>query len=113
MSARKVATAIGYTVGTLYLVFENIDDLILNVNARTLDRLHSRMSAVRANALDPGDYVVKAHYYGSDALRKTLRSRVFVTVTRDFGRPGEERVRHAFVLEKQGELEDVLSMRWP
>jgi len=58
LSARKVATAIGYTVGTLYLVFENIDDLILNVNARTLDRLHSRMSAVQANALDPGDYVV-------------------------------------------------------
>ncbi len=44
LSARKVATAIGYTVGTLYLVFENIDDLILNINARTLDRLHAQMT---------------------------------------------------------------------
>lgn len=40
LSARKVASAIGYTVGTLYLVFENLDDLVLQVNARTLDRLH-------------------------------------------------------------------------
>lgn len=45
LSSRKVAAAIGYTVGTLYLVFENLDDLILQVNARTLDRLHRRMLA--------------------------------------------------------------------
>jgi AcrR family transcriptional regulator len=45
LSSRKVAAAIGYTVGTLYLVFENLDDLILQVNARTLDRLHQRMLA--------------------------------------------------------------------
>jgi AcrR family transcriptional regulator len=38
-SARKVASAIGYTVGTLYLVFENLDDLVLQVNGRTLDDL--------------------------------------------------------------------------
>lgn len=43
LSARKVAGAIGYTVGTLYLVFDNLDDLILQVNGRTLDRLHARM----------------------------------------------------------------------
>ena len=43
LSARKVAAAIGYTVGTLYLVFRNLDDLVLQVNARTLDRLHARM----------------------------------------------------------------------
>jgi AcrR family transcriptional regulator len=47
-SARKVATAIGYTVGTLYLVFDNIDDLILQVNARTLDRLHTDMTESQA-----------------------------------------------------------------
>ena len=55
LSARKVATAIGYTVGTLYLVFENIDDLILQVNARTLDRLYARMADARANARDARD----------------------------------------------------------
>ncbi|HXH04142.1 MAG TPA: WHG domain-containing protein [Candidatus Competibacteraceae bacterium] len=40
LSARKVATEIGYTVGSLYLVFRNLDDLIVQVNARTLDELY-------------------------------------------------------------------------
>lgn len=39
LSTRKVARAIGYTVGTLYLVFRNIDELLLYVNAATLDEL--------------------------------------------------------------------------
>lgn len=44
LSARKVAAAIGYTVGTLYLVFKNLDDLICTVNGRTLDQLHRTMA---------------------------------------------------------------------
>ena len=58
LSARKVATAIGYTVGTLYLVFENLDDLILHINARTLDRLHARMTKSQANSGDASDYLL-------------------------------------------------------
>lgn len=64
LSARKVATAIGYTVGTLYLVFENIDDLILNINARTLDRLHAQMTAPHAVPGDARDYLLQlGHAY--------------------------------------------------
>ena len=59
LSARKVAAAIGYTVGTLYLVFENLDDLILHINARTLDRLHARMTEIQANAGDATDYLLQ------------------------------------------------------
>ena len=59
LSARKVAAQIGYTVGTLYLVFENIDDLILQINARTLDRLHARMTQPHADSIDPRDYLVQ------------------------------------------------------
>ena len=40
LSARKIAAAIGYTVGTIYLVFKNLDDLIMQVNTRTLDALY-------------------------------------------------------------------------
>jgi len=43
LSARKVATDIGYTVGTLYLVFKNLDELILSINARALDELYQAM----------------------------------------------------------------------
>ena len=53
LSARKVAGAIGYTVGTLYLVFENLDDLILQVNGRTLDRLHQQILADQEKCVDP------------------------------------------------------------
>lgn len=53
LSARKVATAIGYSAGSLYLVFENLDDLILQINAHTLDRLHKSMTQVQSKTLDP------------------------------------------------------------
>ena len=48
LSARKLAARIGYTVGTLYLVFRNLDDLMLQVNVRTLDALHRRIEAAAA-----------------------------------------------------------------
>lgn len=44
LSARKVTQAIGYTVGTLYLVFDNLDDLILQLNGRTIDELLQRLN---------------------------------------------------------------------
>ena len=52
LSARKIATAIGYTVGTLYLVFENLDDLLLQLNGRTLDRLGERLLAAHEGCHD-------------------------------------------------------------
>ncbi len=61
----------------------------------------------------PGAYVVKARYYGSDALRKTLRSRVFVTVTRRFGAPDEQRERRAFLLEDADDAFEALRFTWP
>ncbi len=40
LSTRKVASTIGYSVGTLYNVFENLDDLIFHINALTLKELY-------------------------------------------------------------------------
>lgn len=63
-SARKVASAIGYTVGTLYLVFDNLDDLILQVNGRTLDRLHAQMVKEQAQYLDARERLLQlGHTY--------------------------------------------------
>jgi AcrR family transcriptional regulator len=39
LTARKVAAKIGYTVGTLYHVFRNFDDLVIHLNARTIDEM--------------------------------------------------------------------------
>jgi AcrR family transcriptional regulator len=57
LSARKVAAEIGYTVGTLYLVFDKLEDLIFQVNGRTLDVLYDRMSAAMAGCASPYDCV--------------------------------------------------------
>jgi len=46
ISARKVAKEIGYTVGTLYNFFSDLDDLITHVNGGTLDRLHTQLNAL-------------------------------------------------------------------
>ncbi len=64
LSTRKVAAAIGYTVGTLYLVFKNLDELILHVNAAALDELHGVMQAELAGDNTPqAQLLALAHAY--------------------------------------------------
>lgn len=41
LSAREIARRIGYSPGTLYNIFENLDDLVLTIEGRLLDRLSS------------------------------------------------------------------------
>ena len=47
LTTRRIAQEIGYTVGTLYNVFENLDDLIVHLNGTTLDALYEAYSEVR------------------------------------------------------------------
>jgi len=44
LTARNLAAAIGYSPGTLYNLFENLDELALHVNAATLDALHDAVA---------------------------------------------------------------------
>ncbi|MGR9088567.1 MAG: TetR/AcrR family transcriptional regulator [Gammaproteobacteria bacterium] len=39
LTMRKIAMDIGYSVGSIYMVFDNMSDLILHLNARTLDHM--------------------------------------------------------------------------
>lgn len=43
LSMRKVADAIGYTVGQLYLIFRNQDDLLATINERTTDAIYGHL----------------------------------------------------------------------
>ena len=45
LSARAVARKIGYSVGTLYNLFDDLDDLVWQVNGRTLDSLEANLAA--------------------------------------------------------------------
>lgn len=58
LTARKVAKAIGYTQGTLYHVFENLADLTLQVNGRTLDQLYKALKIAAEAASGPEDRVL-------------------------------------------------------
>ncbi len=40
IGARKIARDIGYTIGTIYNVFDGLDDLILKLNCKTQDELY-------------------------------------------------------------------------
>ncbi len=46
LTMRNVAFEIGYTVGSIYMVFENMNDLVLHLNARTLDALIGRFDSL-------------------------------------------------------------------
>ncbi|MEM7121659.1 MAG: TetR/AcrR family transcriptional regulator [Pseudomonadota bacterium] len=52
LTARRVAHAIGYSPGTLYNVFDDLDDLIVHMNGRTLDALYDDLMQV-AKTDDP------------------------------------------------------------
>lgn len=46
LTARRIARDIGYTIGTLYNLFDDLDDLIVHMNGRTLDVLHDVLAEV-------------------------------------------------------------------
>lgn len=46
LTARNVADAIGYSPGTLYNLFANLDDMIVRLNASTLDALYDSLAAM-------------------------------------------------------------------
>lgn len=48
LNARRVAAEMDYTAGTLYLLFKNFDELIMQVNGRTLDALHATLAMAHA-----------------------------------------------------------------
>jgi AcrR family transcriptional regulator len=63
LSAREIARRIGYSPGTIYNIFANLDDVVLNVEARVLDALDKRLSEVMQGN-DGGDPLIRvAHAY--------------------------------------------------
>jgi AcrR family transcriptional regulator len=45
LTARRIATEIGYAPGTIYNLFSNLDDLILQLRGETLDTLYDYLSS--------------------------------------------------------------------
>lgn len=77
LSGRKVAGAIGYTVGTLYTLFSNIDDLIAHLNTETMGELVAAMEAAGQGDSDPEQRLLAiAHAYAGYAQANPQRWRL-------------------------------------
>jgi AcrR family transcriptional regulator len=66
LSAREIARRIGYSPGTIYNMFANLDDVVLNVEARVLEALDKRLSDIQQTegaAGDSGRLIRIAHEY--------------------------------------------------
>jgi AcrR family transcriptional regulator len=47
LKMRRIAKEIGYTVGSIYMVFTNMADLIMHIKARTLDGIAAQLQQVQ------------------------------------------------------------------
>ena len=58
VTARKVAEQAGYTVGSLYQVFKNLDDLIVQLNEQTMDEI---LLLIERELKQQGDEITVMH----------------------------------------------------
>ncbi len=63
VTARGVARKIGYTIGTIYNLFDDLDDLIVHLNVITLDRLYGALSSKRLGKGPEKDLLTLARAY--------------------------------------------------
>ena len=69
LSARKIASEIGYTPGTLYLVFENLDDIVMQALSGRLDAVFEAMSTAIGRARTPETRLLRlAQAYIDDVM---------------------------------------------
>ena len=55
LNARRLAQQAGCAVGSIYNVFEDIDDIILHANAITLDLIHETLGTILQKSGEPLD----------------------------------------------------------
>ena len=77
LTTRAVAQGIGYTAGSLYVVFRNRDDLIMQLNGRTLTALRKELDAAVAGLAAPRQRLLAlARGYLDFAVRYPTRWRL-------------------------------------
>ncbi len=74
VSTRKIAAKIGYTHGTVHQMYKNFGDLILKINAITLDQIYERLEKVslKASSHEKALYAI-AHTYVDYGLASNQR----------------------------------------
>lgn len=63
LTARRVAEAVGYSPGTLYNLFANLDDLVVHLNGRTLAALEEALDRRPLTGNAEADLLAQAEAY--------------------------------------------------
>jgi len=63
LTARRVAKDIGYSVGTIYNLFDNLDALSLHVKARTIDALYAHIKDIPKGKIVVDDFLALNEAY--------------------------------------------------
>lgn len=88
LTTRRVGEMIGYSPGTLYNRFRDLDDIVVHVNAATLEELHEALAAVPLGA-DVGTNLraLVGRYLEFTTRRPVLWSLLFQNLPNGSARP--------------------------
>ena len=64
LKVRRIATEIGYTVGSIYMAFKSMADLIMHINAKTLDAIAAELKQVQDCNIEPSIETLAIAYLG-------------------------------------------------
>lgn len=112
LTARRVADKIGYSPGTLYNLFENLDDLIICMNGTTLDALYDSLTGMRLP--DGPEAALRALAKGY--IRFTRDHPKLWSVLFEHHLPGEQQLpnwHHEKILRLLGLMEHALAPLFP
>lgn len=74
LTARAIAGRIGYTVGTLYNVFEDLEDIVMHINAATLHEMYATFVPLSKSSKAPQKRILDiARAYGDYARANPAR----------------------------------------
>lgn len=95
LSARAIAQRIGYSAGSIYLAFDGLDDVILHLNARTLDALHADIAKATRGKAKPLTRVKRAaRAYAEFARQYPNRWRLPFEHQLPAGKQGPDWIQH-------------------
>lgn len=103
LTVRKVALEIGYTVGSIYMVFANMDDVVMHVKGRALDELAGQLRMLEAGESAEQQILALAHAYLRFAHQHFNRWRMIFEAIKDAPVPEwyQQKTRDMFLIVEQ------------
>lgn len=77
LNVRHIAKNIGYTVGSVYMVFENMADLVLHMNSETLDEIATAFDKIDSDSAYRDLEQMVEHYFMFAVLKFNRWSMLF------------------------------------